>query len=99
VPGLLNLGSGIRREEAAVQAGTQPDGLTIAGARARYAGVAILALKKPCSCSCPVVGGAVSGERTRSFNDAARRLGGIPGFAAFRLPGRRYDDHCRNTAG
>ena len=44
---LLNLGSDIRLEEVAVQAGTHLDGLTIAEARARYAGVAILALKKP----------------------------------------------------
>jgi voltage-gated potassium channel len=44
---LLNLGSDIRLEEVAVRAGTHLDGLTIAGARARYAGVAILALKKP----------------------------------------------------
>ncbi|HET9079880.1 MAG TPA: potassium channel protein [Trebonia sp.] len=44
---LLNLGSDIRLEEVAVRAGTQLDGLTIGEARARYAGVAILALKKP----------------------------------------------------
>jgi voltage-gated potassium channel len=44
---LLNLGSDIRLEEVAVRAGTHLDGLTIAEARARYAGVAILALKKP----------------------------------------------------
>jgi voltage-gated potassium channel len=44
---LLNLGSDIRLEEVAVRAGTHLDSLTIAGARARYAGVAILALKKP----------------------------------------------------
>ena len=44
---LLNLGSDIRLEEVAVQAGMPLDGLTIAEARARYAGVAILALKKP----------------------------------------------------
>ena len=44
---LLNLGSDIRLEEVAVQAGTRLDGLTIAEARARFAGVAILALKKP----------------------------------------------------
>ena len=44
---LLNLGSGIRLEEVAVRAGTRLDGLTIAEARARYAGVTILALKKP----------------------------------------------------
>jgi voltage-gated potassium channel len=44
---LLNLGSDIKLEEVAVQAGTHLDGLTIAEARARYAGVAILALKKP----------------------------------------------------
>jgi len=44
---LLNLGSDIRLEEVAVRAGTHLDGLTIAQARARYAGVAILALKKP----------------------------------------------------
>jgi voltage-gated potassium channel len=44
---LLNLGSDIRLEEVAVRAGTHLDGLTIAGARARYAGVAILAVKKP----------------------------------------------------
>ena len=44
---LLDLGSDIRLEEVAVQAGTHLDGLTIAEARARYAGVAILALKKP----------------------------------------------------
>ena len=44
---LLNLGSDIRLEEVAVQAGTHLDGLTIAEARARYAGVAILAVKKP----------------------------------------------------
>ncbi len=44
---LLNLGSDIRLEEVSVRAGTHLDGLTIAEARARYAGVAILALKKP----------------------------------------------------
>jgi voltage-gated potassium channel len=44
---LLNLGSDIRLEEVAVRTGTHLDGLTIAAARARYAGVAILALKKP----------------------------------------------------
>jgi voltage-gated potassium channel len=44
---LLNLGSDIRLEEVAVRVGTHLDGLTIAEARARYAGVAILALKKP----------------------------------------------------
>ena len=44
---LLNLGPGIRLEEVAVRAGTHLDSLTIAEARARYAGVAILALKKP----------------------------------------------------
>jgi voltage-gated potassium channel len=44
---LLNLGSDIRLEEVAVRAGTQLDSLTIAEARTRYAGVAILALKKP----------------------------------------------------
>ncbi len=44
---LLNLGSDIRLEEVAVQAGTHLDSLTIAEARARYARVAILALKKP----------------------------------------------------
>ena len=44
---LLNLGSDIRLEEVAVRAGTHLDSLTIAEARARYAGVAILALKKP----------------------------------------------------
>jgi voltage-gated potassium channel len=44
---LLNLGSDIRLEEVAVRGGTPLDGLTIAEARARYAGVAILALKKP----------------------------------------------------
>ena len=44
---LLNLGSDIRLEEFAVRAGTHLDSLTIAEARARYAGVAILALKKP----------------------------------------------------
>jgi voltage-gated potassium channel len=44
---LLNLGSDIRLEEVAVRAGTHLDCLTIAEARARYAGVAILALKKP----------------------------------------------------
>jgi voltage-gated potassium channel len=44
---LLNLGSEIRLEEVAVRAGTHLDNLTIAEARARYAGVAILALKKP----------------------------------------------------
>jgi voltage-gated potassium channel len=44
---LLNLGSDIRLEEVAVRGGTHLDGLTIAEARARYAGVAILALKKP----------------------------------------------------
>jgi|SRR5690242_273878 len=44
---LLNLGSEIRLEEVAVRAGTHLDTLTIAEARARYAGVAILALKKP----------------------------------------------------
>jgi voltage-gated potassium channel len=44
---LLNLGSDVRLEEVAVRAGTHLDGLTIAQARARYAGVAILALKKP----------------------------------------------------
>jgi hypothetical protein len=36
---LLNLGSDIKLEEVAVQAGTHLDGLTIAEARARYAGV------------------------------------------------------------
>lgn len=44
---LLNLGSDIRLEEVAVRAGTHLDSLTIAEARARYPGVAILALKKP----------------------------------------------------
>ncbi|HLM88319.1 MAG TPA: NAD-binding protein [Streptosporangiaceae bacterium] len=44
---LLNLGSDIRLEEVAVRPGTHLDSLTIAEARARYAGVAILALKKP----------------------------------------------------
>jgi len=44
---LLNLGSDIRLEEVAVRADTQLDSLTIGEARARYAGVAILALKKP----------------------------------------------------
>jgi voltage-gated potassium channel len=44
---LLNLGWDIRLEEVAVRGGTHLDGLTIAEARARYAGVAILALKKP----------------------------------------------------
>jgi voltage-gated potassium channel len=44
---LLNLGSDIRLEEFAVRAGTHLDSLTIAEARARYAGVTILALKKP----------------------------------------------------
>ena len=44
---LLNLGSDIRLEEVAVRAGTHLDSLTITEARARYAGVAILALKKP----------------------------------------------------
>jgi voltage-gated potassium channel len=44
---LLNLGSETRLEEVAVRSGTHLDGLTIAEARARYAGVAILALKKP----------------------------------------------------
>jgi voltage-gated potassium channel len=44
---LLNLGSDIRLEEVAVRAGTHLDSLTIAEARVRYAGVAILALKKP----------------------------------------------------
>jgi voltage-gated potassium channel len=44
---LLNLGSDIRLEEVAVRAGTHLDGLTIAQARACYAGVAILALKEP----------------------------------------------------
>jgi voltage-gated potassium channel len=44
---LLNLGSDIRLEEVAVRAGMHLDSLTIAEARARYAGVAILALKKP----------------------------------------------------
>jgi len=44
---LLNLGSDIRLEEVAVRSGTHLDSLTIAEARARYAGVAILALKKP----------------------------------------------------
>ena len=44
---LLNLGSDIRMEEVAVRAGTHLDGLTIAEARTRYAGVAILALKTP----------------------------------------------------
>jgi voltage-gated potassium channel len=44
---LLNLGSDIKLEEVSVQTGTHLDGLTIAEARARYAGVAILALKKP----------------------------------------------------
>jgi voltage-gated potassium channel len=42
---LLNLGSDIRLEEVAVRAGTHLDSLTIAEARERYAGVAILALK------------------------------------------------------
>jgi hypothetical protein len=53
---LLNLGSEIRREDVAVQAGTQ------LGGHPRT--------EKPCSC--PVAGGAVSRERTHSFNDAAR---------------------------
>jgi voltage-gated potassium channel len=44
---LLNLGSDIRLEEVAVRAGAHLDSLTIAEARACYAGVAILALKKP----------------------------------------------------
>jgi voltage-gated potassium channel len=44
---LLNLGSDIRLEEVAVRTGTHLDSLTVAEARARYAGVAILALKKP----------------------------------------------------
>ena len=44
---LLNLGSDTRLEEVAVRAGTHLDSLTIAEARTRYAGVAILALKKP----------------------------------------------------
>jgi voltage-gated potassium channel len=44
---LLDLGSDIRLEEVAVRARTHLDSLTIAEARARYAGVAILALKKP----------------------------------------------------
>ena len=44
---LLNLGSDIRLEEVAVRAGTHLDSLTIGEARARYAGVAILALKQP----------------------------------------------------
>jgi voltage-gated potassium channel len=44
---LLNLGSDIRLEEVAVRAGTHLDSLTIAEAQARYAGVAILALRKP----------------------------------------------------
>jgi len=44
---LLDLGSDILLEEVAVRAGTHLDSLTIAEARARYAGVAILALKKP----------------------------------------------------
>ena len=44
---LLNLGSDIRLEEVAVRSGTHLDSLTIAEARTRYAGVAILALKKP----------------------------------------------------
>jgi voltage-gated potassium channel len=44
---LLNLGSDIRLEEVAVRAGTHLDSLTITEARARYAGVAILALRKP----------------------------------------------------
>ena len=44
---LLNLGSDIQLEEVVIRAGTPLDGLTIAEARARYAGVAILALKTP----------------------------------------------------
>jgi len=44
---LLNLGSDIRLEEVSVRAGTHLDNLTVAEARAHYAGVAILALKKP----------------------------------------------------
>ena len=44
---LLNLGSDIQLEEVVIRAGTHLDGLTIAQARARYAGVAILALKTP----------------------------------------------------
>lgn len=44
---LLNLGPDIRLEEVAVRAGTQLDGLTISEARTRYAGVAILAVRKP----------------------------------------------------
>jgi voltage-gated potassium channel len=44
---LLNLGPDIRLEEVAVRAGTQLEGLTIAEALTRYAGVAILALRKP----------------------------------------------------
>jgi Trk K+ transport system NAD-binding subunit len=50
---LLNLGSDIRLEEVAVQAGTHLDSLTIAEARARYAGVAILALKSRAARSRP----------------------------------------------
>ena len=50
---LLDLGSDIRLEEVAVRAGTHLDGLTIAGARARYAGVAILALKSRAARSRP----------------------------------------------
>src|SRR5207247_2117333 len=38
---------GHRLEEVSVRAGTHLDSLTIAEARARYAGVVILALKKP----------------------------------------------------
>lgn len=44
---LLNLGPDIRLEEVAVRARTHLDGLTIAEARTRYAGVAILAVRKP----------------------------------------------------
>jgi hypothetical protein len=44
---LLNLSSDIQLEEVVIRAGTHLDGLTIAEARARYAGVAILALKTP----------------------------------------------------
>ncbi|MCQ4082807.1 potassium channel protein [Streptomyces sp. RB6PN25] len=46
---LLDLGPDIRLEEVAVRPGSRLDGLTVMEARTRYAGVAILALRKPSS--------------------------------------------------
>ncbi|MGW7006779.1 TrkA C-terminal domain-containing protein [Streptomyces sp. NPDC054933] len=44
---LLDFGPDIRLEEVAVQTGTRLQGMTIAEVQARYAGVAILAVRKP----------------------------------------------------